>query len=112
QGMNIEEAKKKAPWMKQAQEMLQQWEAGEPEIIALWKKMNDWVYQGFEETYAKLGVDFDKFYYESDTYLLGKDIIQEGLEKHVFYRKADQSVWVDLTEEGLDEKLVLRGDGT
>ncbi|MGO1520801.1 MAG: arginine--tRNA ligase [Sphingobacterium sp.] len=112
QGMPMEEAKKQAPWMKQAQHMLQQWEAGQADVIELWKTMNGWVYDGFDETYAKLGVDFDKFYYESDTYLLGKDIIQEGLKTGVFDKKDDQSVWVDLSDEGLDQKLVLRGDGT
>lgn len=111
-GMPVEEAKKKALWMQQAQQMLQQWEAGQSDIIELWKMMNGWVYEGFNETYAKLGVDFDKFYYESDTYLLGKDLIQEGLQNGVFYKKEDQSVWIDLSEEGLDQKLVLRGDGT
>lgn len=112
QGQSLEEAKKQAPWIKRAQEMLQKWEAGDPAVLELWKTMNGWVYKGFEESYAKLGVDFDKFYYESDTYLLGKDIIQEGLDKGVFFKKEDGSVWADLTEEGLDEKLVLRGDGT
>lgn len=111
-GMTEEEAKKQAPIIREAQQMLQQWEAGEREIIELWKMMNGWVYAGFEHTYNRLGVDFDKYYYESDTYLLGKDIIQEGLDKGVFFRKADNSVWIDLTEDGLDEKLVLRGDGT
>ncbi|MBD1425276.1 arginine--tRNA ligase [Sphingobacterium arenae] len=112
QGQTEEEAKKNAPLIKEAQAMLQQWEAGEKEVIQLWKTMNGWVYEGFEQTYNKLGVDFDKFYYESDTYLLGKDIIQEGLDKGVFFRKEDNSVWIDLADEGLDEKLVLRGDGT
>lgn len=111
-GYNEEEAKKQAPIIGDAQQMLQQWEAGDVEVIALWKTMNSWVYAGFEYTYKRLGVDFDKFYYESDTYLLGKDTIQEGLEKGVFFRKADNSVWIDLTADGLDEKLVLRGDGT
>src|SRR5690606_5394005 len=104
--------RKQAPIIRDAQEMLRKWEAGDEEVISLWKKMNDWVYAGFEETYGRLGVDFDKYYYESDTYLLGKDIIQEGLEKGVFFRKPDNSVWIDLSAEGLDEKLVLRGDGT
>src|SRR5690606_16948106 len=112
QGQSLEEAKKQAPWIKRAQEMLQKWEAGDPAVLELWKTMNGWVYKGFEESYAKLGVDFDKFYYESDTYLLGKDIIQEGLDKGVFFKKEDGSVWADLSAEGLDEKLVLRGDGT
>src|SRR5690606_3499476 len=112
EGQTEEEAKKNAPLIKQAQAMLQQWEAGDAEIVALWKKMNSWVYEGFEETYKQLGVDFDQYYYESDTYLLGKDLIQEGLDKGVFYRKEDSSVWIDLSSDGLDEKLVLRGDGT
>ena len=112
EGQTEEEAKKNAPLMKQAQAMLQQWEAGDEAVIELWKTMNGWVYAGFEQTYKQLGVDFDKFYYESNTYLLGKDIIQEGLDKGVFFRKPDNSVWIDLSEEGLDEKLVLRGDGT
>lgn len=111
-GQSEEEAKKNAPLIKEAQQMLQQWEAGDEEVINLWKTMNAWVYAGFDETYKKLGVDFDKYYYESDTYLLGKDIIDEGLEKGVFFKKEDNSVWIDLTAEGLDEKLVLRGDGT
>ena len=111
-GQTEEEAKKNAPLMKQAQQMLQKWEAGDSEVKNLWKTMNSWVYAGFEQTYKQMGVDFDKFYYESDTYLLGKDIIQEGLESGVFFKKEDNSVWIDLTAEGLDEKLVLRGDGT
>jgi arginyl-tRNA synthetase len=111
-GYPEEEAKKEAFLIKRAQTMLQQWEAGDEEVMALWKKMNGWVYEGFNETYKKLGVSFDKLYYESDTYLLGKDIIDEGLEKGVFFRKDDNSVWIDLTSEGLDEKLVLRSDGT
>ncbi|MCR8560621.1 arginine--tRNA ligase [Mucilaginibacter sp. BJC16-A38] len=112
EGQTEEEAKKNAPLIKEAQEMLQQWEAGNEEVISLWKTMNNWVYGGFAETYRKLGVTFDKFYYESDTYLLGKDIVDEGLAKGVFFRKDDGSVWIDLTSEGLDEKLVLRSDGT
>lgn len=112
QGQSEEEAKKNAPLIKEAQAMLQQWEAGDEGVIQLWKTMNGWVYDGFEKTYQQLGVDFDQFYYESDTYLLGKDIIQEGLDKGVFFRKEDNSVWIDLTDEGLDQKLVLRGDGT
>lgn len=112
QGQSEDEAKKNAPVILAAQEMLRAWEAGDPEVLELWKTMNGWVYQGFEESYRRLGVDFDKFYYESDTYLLGKDIIQEGLDKGVFFRKADGSVWIDLTDDGLDEKLVLRADGT
>ena len=111
-GMDKEKAKAEAPLIKEAQQMLQKWEAGDEETVALWKKMNEWVYQGFEETYRKIGVEFDKMYKESETYLLGKDIVAEGLEKGVFFKKEDGSVWADLTEEGLDEKLVLRGDGT
>lgn len=111
-GQSEDDAKKNAPLIKQAQAMLQQWEAGDEEIISLWKTMNSWVYAGFDKTYKQLGVDFDKFYYESDTYLLGKDIIQEGLDMGVFFKKEDNSVWIDLTDEGLDQKLVLRGDGT
>jgi len=111
-GQTEDEAKKNAPLMKEAQVMLQKWEANDAEVINLWKTMNGWVYAGFDKTYKQLGVDFDKFYYESETYLLGKDIIQEGLEKGVFFKKEDNSVWIDLTDEGLDQKLVLRGDGT
>ena len=111
-GMDKEEAKKNAPWMLEAQKMLILWEKGDPETVALWKTMNTWVYAGFEETYRRMGVDFDKMYYESDTYLLGKDIVIEGLDKGVFFRKENNSVWVDLNAEGQDEKLVLRGDGT
>jgi len=112
QGQAEEEAKKNAPLMRDAQAMLRKWEAGDAEVVQLWKTMNGWVYAGFEQTYTQMGVDFDKYYYESDTYLLGKDIVREGLEKGVFYQKADGSVWIDLTDEGLDEKLVLRADGT
>ncbi len=112
QGKTEEEAKAEAPILKDAQEMLRKWEAGDKEVVELWKTMNQWVYDGFEETYQKLGVDFDKNYYESDTYLLGKNVVAEGLEKGVFYRKDDGSVWIDLTEDGLDEKIVLRSDGT
>ncbi|MFM6982976.1 MAG: arginine--tRNA ligase, partial [Chitinophagaceae bacterium] len=111
-GTDKEIAEKEAPLMKEAQEMLRQWEAGNEEVILLWKMMNAWVYQGFDVTYKNLGVEFDKFYYESNTYVLGKDLIEEGLAKGVFFKKADNSVWIDLTDEGLDEKLVLRGDGT
>lgn len=111
-GQSEEEAKKNAPLIKEAQQMLQKWEAGDEAVISLWKTMNGWVYDGFGVTYKKLGVDFDKFYYESDTYLLGKDIIQEGLDKGVFLKKEDNSVWIDLSDDGLDQKLVLRGDGT
>lgn len=112
QGKTEEEAKAEAPILKDAQEMLRKWEAGDDEVVGLWKTMNQWVYDGFEETYQKLGVDFDKNYYESNTYLLGKDVVAEGLEKGVFYRKDDGSVWIDLTDDGLDEKIVLRSDGT
>ena len=111
-GQTEDEAKKNAPLIKEAQEMLLKWEAGDKDVKELWKTMNNWVYAGFAETYKKLGVSFDKFYYESDTYLLGKDIIEEGLKKGVFFRKPDNSVWIDLTADGLDEKLVLRSDGT
>ncbi|MFN8324786.1 MAG: arginine--tRNA ligase [Flavobacteriaceae bacterium] len=111
-GLNEDEAKKKAPIIVEAQQMLLDWEAGKPEVIDLWKKMNQWVYDGFAETYKNLGVDFDSYYYESNTYLLGKDVVEEGLNKGVFYKKDDGSVWIDLTDEGLDEKLVLRSDGT
>jgi arginyl-tRNA synthetase len=96
----------------EAQKMLLQWEAGKPEVVALWKKMNQWVYDGFDTTYKALGVDFDKNYFESNTYLLGKDVVNNGLKKGVFYKKDDGSVWIDLTDEGLDEKIVLRSDGT
>ncbi len=111
-GKTEEEAKAQAPLIKEAQEMLIKWEAGDEKTVALWKKMNAWVYKGFEETYKSIGVDFDFYYYESDTYLLGKDIIEEGIKKDVFFMKDDGSVWCDLTEDGLDEKLVLRSDGT
>jgi arginyl-tRNA synthetase len=98
--------------MRETQQMLRDWEAGIPEVINLWQTMNGWVYSGFEKTYARLGVAFDQYYYESNTYKLGKDVVEEGLQKGVFYRKDDGSVWIDLREDGLDEKLVLRGDGT
>ena len=111
-GIAPEVAEKEAPILIEAQQMLQKWEAGDKETVALWKKMNSWVYEGFDETYRNLGVDFDTLYFESDTYLLGKDIIEEGLQKNVFYQKEDSSVWIDLSEEGLDEKIVLRSDGT
>ncbi|MDG1276405.1 MAG: arginine--tRNA ligase [Algoriphagus sp.] len=111
-GQSQDDAKKNAPILLEAQEMLRKWEAHDEEVVSLWKLMNEWVYAGFDETYKRMGVDFDKFYYESDTYLLGKDIVEEGLEKGVFFKKENGSVWVDLTAEGLDEKLVLRGDGT
>jgi len=112
EGQSEEEAKKNAPVIKEAQQMLQKWEAGDQEVIDLWKTMNSWVYAGFADTYKQLGVSFDKYYYESNTYLLGKDIIDEGLQKGVFFKKPDGSVWIDLTPDGLDEKLVLRSDGT
>lgn len=112
EGLTEDEAKAKAPSLLEAQEMLRKWEAGDPETVELWKMMNGWVYDGFEKTYASLGVNFDSYYYESDTYLLGKDNIEEGLQKGVFFKKEDGSVWCDLTEDGLDEKLVLRSDGT
>jgi len=101
-----------SPLMRETQQMLRDWEAGIPEVISLWQTMNAWVYSGFEKTYARLGVSFDQYYYESNTYKLGKDVVDEGLQSGVFYRKADGSVWIDLREDGLDEKLVLRGDGT
>ena len=111
-GKTKEEAEREAPIFLKAQEMLRLWEQGDPETLALWRQMNQWVYDGFEVTYHNLGVSFDRNYYESETYLLGKDIVQRGLDKGVFYRKEDGSVWIDLTSEGLDEKLVLRSDGT
>lgn len=111
-GMTEDDAKKEAPIFKEAQEMLRQWEAGDEAVVTLWKTMNQWVYDGFDVTYKNLGVDFDSYYYESNTYLLGKDNIEEGLAKGVFFKKDDGSVWCDLTDEGLDEKLVLRSDGT
>lgn len=112
EGMSEDEAKKKAPIMLQAQEMLRKWEAKDKEVYDLWQTMNGWVYDGFDVTYKALGVDFDKVYYESQTYLLGKSLVQEGLDKGVFFRKEDNSVWIDLTADGLDQKLLLRGDGT
>ncbi len=112
EGMSEEEAKKQAPIMRGAQEMLRKWETGDEEVRALWTTMNGWVYDGFDVTYKALGVDFDKVYYESQTYLLGKSLVEEGLAKGVFYRREDNSVWIDLTGDGLDEKLLLRGDGT
>ncbi len=112
QGLPEEDAKKNAPIMKEAQEMLFKWEAGDKEVVDLWEKMNGWVYDGFATTYKTMGVEFDQYYYESNTYLLGKDIVEEGLRKGVFFKKEDGSVWADLKEEGLEEKLVLRGDGT
>ncbi|UYZ59452.1 arginine--tRNA ligase [Hymenobacter latericus] len=112
EGVANEVAKREAPLMRHAQEMLQQWEAGDEQVVSLWRQMNGWVYEGFNDTYQRIGVDFDKFYYESETYLLGKERVEEGLAKGVFFRKDDGSVWVDLTDEGLDQKLLLRADGT
>ena len=112
QGKSKEEAEKQAPIFVAAQQMLRQWEAGAPEVMKLWKQMNGWVYDGFAVTYKNLGVDFNSYYYESNTYLLGKDIVEQGLQKGVFFKKEDGSVWCDLTADGLDEKLVLRADGT
>jgi len=111
-GRTEEEAKKQAPIIVEAQDMLKKWEAGDDAVIALWKKMNQWVYDGFATTYTNLGVNFDKYYYESNTYLLGKDVVQVGLDKGVFEKDPDGSVWIDLTDEGLDRKIVLRSDGT
>ena len=111
-GMTKEEAEAASPLMAEAREMLVKWEAGDKEVRALWETMNGWVYEGFDETYRKLGVGFDKIYYESDTYLVGKETVLEGLEKGVFYRRPDESVWADLSGDGLDEKLLLRSDGT
>lgn len=112
QGLDEDTAKKKAPIILEAQKMLLDWEQNKPEVRELWEKMNSWVYAGFNETYKRLGVDFDQVQYESNTYILGKDIIEDGLAKGVFFKKEDNSVWIDLTEDGLDQKLVLRGDGT
>ena len=112
EGQTEEEAKKNAPLIKAAQQMLLKWEQGDADVVGLWEKMNGWVYAGFDVTYKKLGVDFDKYYYESNTYLLGKDTVEEGLAKGVFFKKEDGSVWIDLTADGLDQKLVLRADGT
>lgn len=112
QGMDKEKAEKEAPIMLEAQELLRKWEAGDPEVYSLWQKMNSWVYQGFDKTYKKLGLDFDKMYYESETYLLGKAIVEEGLQKGVLFKKDNGSVWIDLIADGLDEKLLLRADGT
>jgi len=112
QGKTEEEAKKLAPLIVEAQQMLQKWEAGDEEVVSLWKKMNQWVYDGFEATYKNLGVNFDSYYYESNTYLLGKEVVQFGLEKGIFEKDPDGSVWIDLTEDGLDRKIVLRSDGT
>ena len=112
EGKTEEEAKKSAPIILEAQQMLLDWEAGKPEVIELWKTMNQWVYDGFAETYKNLGVDFDSYYYESNTYLLGKEVVQFGLEKGIFEKDPDGSVWIDLTADGLDRKIVLRSDGT
>ncbi len=112
QGVPEETAKKEAPLMQEAQEMLRKWEQRDPEVYALWQQMNSWVYEGFAETYRTMGVSFDKLYYESDTYLLGKEEVLKGLQEGIFYQKEDGSVWVDLTDEGLDHKLLLRADGT
>jgi arginyl-tRNA synthetase len=111
-GASKEVAEKEAPIMKAAQQMLVDWEAGKPDVIELWKKMNSWVYAGFDETYKRIGSNFDKVYYESETYLLGKDLVEDGLAKGVFKQKEDGSVWIDLTDDGLDEKIVRRRDGT
>jgi arginyl-tRNA synthetase len=111
-GSAEEEAKKTAPILQEAQQMLLDWEAGQPEVIQLWQTMNQWVYDGFDQTYKNLGVDFDSYYYESKTYLLGKEVVQLGLEKGIFEKDSDGSVWIDLTEDGLDRKIVLRSDGT
>ncbi|NDI97526.1 arginine--tRNA ligase [Flavobacterium sp. LaA7.5] len=112
EGKTEEEAKKNAPILLEAQDMLRKWEAGDAEVVALWEMMNGWVYKGFEETYKNIGVDFDSYYYESNTYLLGKDVVADGLAKGVFEKDPDGSVWIDLTEDGLDRKIVLRSDGT
>jgi arginyl-tRNA synthetase len=112
EGQSEEEAKANAPLFVKAQEMLRLWESGDEEVVYLWKTMNSWVYKGFEATYNTMGVTFDSYYYESDTYLLGKDLIEDGLSRSIFYKKEDGSVWIDLSEEGLDEKLLLRSDGT
>ena len=110
--MSEEEAKKSAPLILEAQKMLLAWENHDPEVVELWKMMNGWVYEGFDATYKQMGVDFNKIYYESETYLEGKKKVEEGLDKGVFYRREDGSVWADLTSDGLDEKLLLRVDGT
>ena len=112
QGKADDDAKQQAPILQEAKDMLLKWESGDKEVVSLWKKMNQWVYDGFDVTYKRLGVDFDSYYYESQTYLLGKEFIKTGLEKEVFYKKDDGSIWCDLTSEGLDEKIVLRADGT
>jgi len=112
EGNEKDYAEKNAPIFLEAQDLLIRWEKGDKEVIALWKKMNSWVYQGFDKTYNDLGVDFDSYYYESDTYLLGKEIINKGLNNNIFYKKKDGSIWIDLSDEGLDEKILLRSDGT
>jgi arginyl-tRNA synthetase len=112
EGLTEDEAKKQAPLMQNAQQMLVKWEQGDEETVDLWKKMNSWVYSGFDVTYKTMGVDFDKLYYESDTFLLGKDIVQKGLDENFFFQKEDGSIWIDLKNDGLDEKLLLRSDGT
>ena len=112
QGMDENEARNSAPVINEARDMLRKWEAGDREVVELWKMMNSWVYDGFDETYRKLGVDFDKIYYESDTYKLGKDIVLDALKKGILYQNNDKSIWADLTADGLDQKLLLRSDGT
>jgi arginyl-tRNA synthetase len=111
-GKSKEDAEKEAPIMKKTQQMLLDWESGKPDVRALWSEMNSWVYKGFDETYKRIGSDFDHTFYESNTYLLGKDFVQEGLQKNILFKKGDGSVWIDLSDKNLDEKLVLRGDGT
>ena len=111
-GLTKEEAEKEAPIFKAAQEMLLKWEQGDKEVVALWKKMNGWVYEGFDATYQTMGVDFDEIYYESDTYILGKDVVEKGLTEGHFYKKEDDSIWCDLSAEKMDDKLLLRADGT
>ncbi|MCB0739424.1 MAG: arginine--tRNA ligase, partial [Bacteroidetes bacterium] len=111
-GKTEDEAKAEAPIIVDAREMLQKWEAGDEEVRALWAKMNGWVYEGFDKTYNRLGVDFDQLYYESDTFLIGRDLVQKGVQDGLFFQKEDGSIWVDLTDDGLDQKLLLRSDGT
>jgi arginyl-tRNA synthetase len=111
-GLTKEEAEKEAPIFKAAQEMLLKWENGDKEVVDLWKKMNGWVYEGFDATYQTMGVDFDEIYYESDTYILGKDVVEKGLAEGYFYKKEDDSIWCDLSAEKMDDKLLLRADGT
>ena len=112
EGLTEKDAKNLAPLMKETREMLLKWEAGDRYVLDLWKMMNSWVYEGFDETYRKLGVDFDKIYYESETYKLGKDIVLSALNDNILYRNEDSSIWADLVPEGLDQKLLLRSDGT